>query len=108
MTRSRRKVPIFGIANSNSEKTDKRIWHKRMRAQERTQQASVPSSELDAHLPVHTLEVSSVWSMSKDGRMYWSTAAQARMAERVANRKVRQPGERASLKQRLIHKYMGK
>lgn len=79
-----------------------------MRAQERTRQASVPSTELDAHLQVHTNEVSNVGAMSKDGHMYWSVADQARMAERVANLKVRQPVERASLKQRLIHKYMGK
>lgn len=107
MSRSRRKVTIFAVCNSKSEKADKRLWHKRLRGQERTRQASAPSTELDAHMPVHPNEVSSVWSMSKDGHIYRSVAEQARMAERVANHKVHQPGEPASLKQRLIHKYMG-
>lgn len=108
MSRSRRKVPIFGIASARSEKQDKRIWHKRMRAQERTKQTALPAHELDAHLPVVVLEVSNVWSMRKDGRIYWSKAGQANAADRQANHKARNSQEQTSLKQRLIHKFMGK
>ncbi|MDO8714463.1 MAG: hypothetical protein Q7K13_08305 [Polynucleobacter sp.] len=108
MSRSRRKVPIFGIASARSEKQDKRIWHKRMRAQERTKQTALPAHELDAHLPVVVLEVSNIGSMRKDGRIYWSKAGQDNAADRQANRKARHPQERTSLKQRLIHKFMCK
>lgn len=108
MSRSRRKVPIFGVASSNSEKLDKRIWHKRLRAQERTRQAALPAGELDAHVPILTLDVSSVWSMSKDGRRYWSKARQVQAADREATLKAGNLQERTSLKQRLLHKYMGK
>ena len=108
MSRSRRKVPIFGIASARSEKQDKRIWHKRMRAQERTKQTALPAHELDAHLPVVVLEVSSVWSMRKDGRCYWPIASQTKAADSQANRTAGNPHERTSLKQRLLHKFMGK
>lgn len=37
MSRSRRKTPMFGYTTATSEAEDKRIWHKRWRAQLRGQ-----------------------------------------------------------------------
>jgi len=48
MSRSRRKHPIFGNANADSEASDKRIWHSRMRHRER--QALHSADDYDAHL----------------------------------------------------------
>ena len=48
MSRSRRKHPIFGNANADSEASDKRIWHSRMRHRER--QALHSAVDFDAHL----------------------------------------------------------
>jgi hypothetical protein len=46
--------------------------------------------------------------MGKDGRSYWAVARQVVMAKRIADRQGRSPQERSSLKQRLLHKWMGK
>jgi len=48
MSRSRRKRPIFGNANADSEASDKRIWHSRMRHRER--QALHSAEDYDAHM----------------------------------------------------------
>jgi hypothetical protein len=67
MSRSRKKTKIHGFAVCDSEAQDKRIWHKRMRARERDRLITDPESE-----PTHEDEVSSTWSMGKDGKTYWA------------------------------------
>ncbi|HBZ9713970.1 hypothetical protein HXX44_26870, partial [Klebsiella pneumoniae] len=47
-------------------------------------------------------------SMGKDGRSYWPVKRQAATADRIANHKGRNPQERASLKKRLLRKWMSK
>lgn len=66
MSRSRRKTKIQSFAIADSESKDKKIWHGRMRAAERDRLITDPESE-----PTHQNEVSSVWSMAKDGKHYW-------------------------------------
>ena len=46
--------------------------------------------------------------MGKDGRSYWPIKRQAATADRIANHKGRNPQERASLKKRLLRKWMSK
>ena len=105
MSRSRRKTPIFGIAHSGSEKQDKKIWHGRWRAQERSAAAN---TTLENHVSILENQVSNVWSMAKDGRSYWPLKRQASSAERIADDRGQNRTERTSLKQRLIHKWMAK
>ncbi|WP_038218618.1 hypothetical protein [Xenophilus azovorans] len=108
MSRSRRKTPIFGIAQACSEKQDKAIWHRRLRAAERTILASAAPAELDGHIGTHMREVSNPWTMAKDGRRYWPTTRQRASAERSATRCGQSPAERQLLQQRMLHKIMGK
>lgn len=105
MSRSRRKTLIFGIAHSGSEKQDKKIWHRRWRAQERSVLAN---TGLEDQVPISENQVSNVWSMAKDGRSYWSLKRQVATAERLAAHKGRNQHERISLKLRLIRKWMSK
>lgn len=67
MSRSRKKTPISAHTTCRSEKLDKRIWHKRLRAGVR--QALHNESEL---MP-HVRDVSNPWDMPKDGKHYWDT-----------------------------------
>ena len=67
MSRSRKHTPIFGHGGE-SEKKDKKILHSIMRTRVRTQLAKDPEDYLDP-LPE---ECHSVWSMSKDGKSYWT------------------------------------
>lgn len=108
MSRSRRKTPIVGHTTCRSEREDKKLWHRRWRAQERTALASASPEALDAHLRLPVNQVSDVWSMGKDGHFYWPVARQATMAERIAGRRGRSPQERASLEKRLLRKWMSK
>jgi hypothetical protein len=61
MSRSRRKTPVIGITTCRSERSDKVIWHGRMRAKEREALAHGDD-------PPTVNAVSDVWTMGKDGR----------------------------------------
>lgn len=63
---------------------------------------------LSTHLPLLENQVSNVWSMGKDGRSYWPVKRQVATADRIASHKGRNPQERASLKKRLLRKWMSK
>jgi len=108
VSRSRRKTPIVGHTTCRSERQDKKLWHQRWRTHERTVLASASPEALSAHLPLLENQVSSVWSMGKDGRSYWPLKRQIATADRIADRKGRNPQERSSLKKRLLRKWMGK
>ena len=108
MSRSHRKTPIIGNTTCRSERQDKKIWHQRWRSRGRNALISASPEALDSHLPLLENQVSNVWSMGKDGHSYWPIADQVVMAEQIANRQGCNPQERASLKKRLLHKWMGK
>jgi len=108
MSRSRRRTPIHGHTTCRSEREDKKLWHQRWRTRERTLLTGAPPDALDAHLPLLEKQVSNPWTMGKDGRAYWSIKRQIVMAERIARRIGRNPQECASLKKRLLRKWMSK
>lgn len=108
MSRSYRKNPIIGITTCRSERQDKKIWHKRWRALERTGLAVTSSQDFDAYLPLLENEISNIWQMGKDGKQYWSLKSQTIIAERVSQNKGRTLKEKLSIKQRELHKSMGK
>jgi hypothetical protein len=64
MSRSRRKTPMFGYTTATSEAEDKRIWHKRWRAQLRGQLSR--DATTDDFLPILQCAVSSPWNMDKE------------------------------------------
>jgi len=108
VSRSRRKTPIVGHTTCDSERNDKKIWHQRWRTSERTALTGASPSALETHMPSLENQVSNVWAMGKDGRSYWPVEHQVAAAERVADHKGRNPQERASLKKRLLRKWMRK
>ena len=107
MSRSKRKTPVFGIATAKSEKQDKQIWHSRLRSRVRTSLASIPPEQLDGYLAPFRNDVSSVWSMSKDGKRYFHPTEQIVMAMRISGRG-KTSIERQSLKIRLLRKLAAK
>lgn len=64
MSRSRKKTPISGITTSESEKDEKKAWH---RVYRRKVNSRIRNAEGEADLP-HFRSVSDPWSMSKDGK----------------------------------------
>ena len=72
MSRSYKKTPITGHTKSESEKYDKKIWHRRFRHKTRDILRSLhndPDMIDDAVMPIED-DVSNTWSMSKDGKTY--------------------------------------
>ncbi|MGO9444948.1 MAG: hypothetical protein ACLPXB_09250 [Thiobacillaceae bacterium] len=108
MSRSRRKTPIVGHTTCRSERQDKKRWHQRLRTREREALACASLDALSAHLPFLEHQVSNVWSMGKDGRSYWHANNQEVNADRIARDKGRSRHEWASLKKRLLCKWMAK
>ena len=108
MSRSRRKTPIFGYTTCRSERDDKKIWHQRWRAQERTGLTGATSESLEAYLPLRENEVSNTATMSKDGRQFWPIEDQTALAERLSTEIGQNSQERSSLKVRLLRKWMSK
>ncbi len=106
MSRSRRKHPIFGNANSDSEAQDKRIWHSRMRHRER--QVLHSSDDYDAHLTTVRDDVSNTWNMDKDGKSYFFEADREGTATWIAESRGKTDRERATLKRRLMRRWMAK
>ncbi|WP_428851940.1 hypothetical protein [Imbroritus primus] len=106
MSRSRRKLPIFGFTTARSEAGDKRLWHKRWRSRQRDQLATLRPD--DDPIPVQHRAVSDTWDMAKDGKSWFAPRRQRAAAERFADRRGESPPERKALKARLLAKWRSK
>ena len=72
MSRSYKKTPVIGHTAAESEKYDKKLWHRRFRHKTKDILRSLhndPDMIDDTIMPVED-DVSSTWSMSKDGKSY--------------------------------------
>ncbi|MBW3637192.1 MAG: hypothetical protein KY445_12135 [Armatimonadetes bacterium] len=70
MSRSVRKTPVMGWAACKSEKRDKIIWHRRMRAMIRQR---LYQENMDEILIPLDNEVGNVWAMGKDGKGWFDS-----------------------------------
>ncbi len=108
MSRSQRKTPIFGMTTCRSERSDKVLWHGRLRAHTRTTMTACTANDLaDCVLP-EVKQVSNVWDMGKDGRQWWPAVNQRKVARRLASRRGKTKAERNAIEQRLLRKWMAK
>jgi len=71
MSRSKRKAPMFPPARVGSERADKKAWHARYRAllKKRTL-ACISEDESSVDAWCSKREVSNVWRMKKDGKVW--------------------------------------
>jgi tellurite resistance protein len=65
MSRSRKKANVSGITTCESEKQDKRLANRKLRAAVRVAMAD------EAEVMPELREVSSVWTFGKDGKRWW-------------------------------------
>lgn len=106
MSRSKRHTPIFGHTTATSEAADKRLWHKRWRAQQLAALAGTgPETEA---MPVDRRAVSSTWTMAKDGKAWMSPPRQREIAGSSAARRARSLPERTALLARIQAKFRSK
>lgn len=71
MSRSRRKQPISAITTAKSERSDKKLWHKKLRSKEKQR---LKSDDLDNYTPLTANEVSNPWTFAKDGKLFWKVS----------------------------------
>jgi hypothetical protein len=67
MSKSRKKTSIGGITTSCSEKQDKRIYNRRYRHAYK----QILNTNFECELLPHLREYSNVWSMDKDGKVWF-------------------------------------
>lgn len=106
MSRSKRHTPIFGHTTATSEADDKRLWHKRWRAEQRATFAGA-GLKADA-MPVDRQAVSSTWTMAKDGKAWMSPQRQREIAGASAVRRGRSLPEQTALQARMLAKLRSK
>jgi hypothetical protein len=106
MSRSKRHTPIFGHTTATSEAADKRLWHKRWRAQQRAALAGT-GPETDA-MPVDRRAASSTWTMAKDGKAWMSPLRQREIAGALAARLGKSLPEQTALLARIQAKLRSK
>ena len=70
MSRSRRKSPVCGITTAPSEKRDKQLAHRR----ERRRVHMVVQGNPDCEVMPHVRELSTPWTMAKDGKLRFDIA----------------------------------
>ncbi|WP_440615510.1 hypothetical protein [Cysteiniphilum sp. 6C5] len=70
MSNSYRKNPIIGYTTCQSEKQDKKLWHKKWRSKEKANINTARKINFDSYLPISINQVSNTWLMGKDGKQY--------------------------------------
>jgi len=95
------------MTSARSERKDKRCWHQRWRTRERDALVNASARGFEEHLSSLENDVSSVWTMDKDGRHYWLRETLFDVADIHAS-KGRTVRERAVLKVRWLRTLLGK
>lgn len=108
MSRSLRKTTIYGVTTCESEKVDKKIWHRRWRSKEHARLACATMEALESHLTLLEDQVSSSWDMGKDGRRYWPIKSQQQYAKHYAEKHCQNRVEEDALEQRILHRIAAK
>ena len=108
MARSYRKVPIFGIATFESEKENKKAWHKlfRSKAKNLLKEKTIRNDidELDTVVDVHMYDVSNSYTMNKEVKLYYSKHRQMEHAKKVG----KTLAEKEALEMRYLQKHQFK
>jgi hypothetical protein len=82
MARSYKKHPGGGYSTSESEKIDKKLWHRKYRSKNKQALKKMQhhlniNKDYDDDIEMLDIrEVSNVWDMSKDGKTYWKWSAE--------------------------------
>ena len=109
MSRSYRKTPIFGITTAESEKEDKKLWHKsfRTKAKNQLKEKTLRNDieELDTIIDVHEYDVSNSYAMDKEVKKYYPKYRQVVQAKKVADRIGKTLAEKSALQLRYLQKH---
>ena len=74
MSRSYKKTPIHGMTNADTEKFDKKVWHRAFRRKTKSEisKSHYDLEHLSETILPDTKEESNTCLMRKDGKKYWN------------------------------------
>lgn len=105
MSRSIKKKYFLAHACCQSEKKDKKIWHKVFRKKEKQK---IGSSDLEEHITTHHREVSNPWTMGKDGKRRYSKGYLLSSIKGIAKSFYKNKKERIASESKMFYRWVGK
>jgi hypothetical protein len=88
-----------------SEKKDKKIWHKAFRKKEKQK---ISNSDLGEHVTTHYREVSNPWNMGKDCKRYYPKPDLLTLIKGIAKRFYKNKKERIANERKIFYRWVGK
>jgi hypothetical protein len=70
MSRSVKHSPFCGFTTAESEKSDKKMWHRALRSKEKIRLSKTLNNldEIDSYIPLTENDAINPWCMAKDGK----------------------------------------
>lgn len=106
MSRSIKKNYFLPYACCNSEKKDKKRWHKAFRKTEKQKISS--SNDLEDHVTTHYRELSNPWTMGKDGKLRYSEIDLLTSIKKYAQNFYKNKNERITNERKMFYRLVGK
>lgn len=105
MSRSIKNKYFLAHACCQSEKKDKKRWHKIFRKKEKQK---INSSNLEEHVTTYHKEVSNPWTMGKDGKHYYSQNYLLASIKKIARRSYKNKKELIAVERKIFYRWVGK
>ena len=105
MSRSIKNKYFLSHACCQSEKKDKKIWHKAFRKKEKQK---ISSSDLEEYVTTHCREVSNPWIMGKDGKRYYLQNDLLTSIKGIAKSFYKNKKERIANERKMFYRWVGK
>ena len=105
MSRSIKNKYFLAHACCQSEKKDKKRWHKIFRKKEKQK---INSSNLEEHVTTYHKEVSNPWTMGKDGKHYYSQNYLLASIKKIAISSYKNKKELIAVERKIFYRWVGK
>jgi hypothetical protein len=105
MSRSIKNKYFLAHACCQSEKKDKKRWHKIFRKKEKQK---INSSNLEEHVTTYHKEISNPWNMGKDGKQYYSQNYLLASIKKIARRAYKNKKELIAVERKIFYRWVGK
>ena len=105
MSRSIKNKSFLAHACCQSEKKDKKLWHKVFRKKEKT---NLSNNDLENYVTTHHKEVSNPWIMGKDGKSYYSQNHLLTTIKKFTEQRYKNKKERMAVAKKMFYRWIGK
>jgi hypothetical protein len=105
MSRSIKNKYFLAHACCQSEKKDKKRWHKIFRKKEKQK---INSTDLEEHVTTYRKEISNPWNMGKDGKHYYSQNYLLALIKKIAISSYKNKKELIAVERKIFYRWVGK